>query len=64
MYSGEKTWTAICDGLRRPYYLSTVDHVWKIKDRKQRTDVRKYSLVNKTTKNWNRLPAEALGTFS
>jgi len=50
-------------GLRRSYYLSRVDHVRKIMDRKQRTDIGKYSFVNRTIKNWNQLPAEALGTF-
>jgi hypothetical protein len=28
-----------------------------------RTDIRKYSFVNTTIKNWNEIPAEALGTF-
>jgi len=42
--------------------LSRVDHVWRIRDRKQRTDIRKYYFVNRTIKNWNQLPAEALGT--
>jgi hypothetical protein len=32
-------------------------------DRKQRTDIGKYSFVNRAIKNWNQLPAEALGTF-
>jgi len=44
-------------------YLSRVDHVRKIMNRKQRTDIGKYSFVNRTIKNWNQLPAEALGTF-
>jgi len=43
--------------------LSGVDHVRKIRGRKQRTDIGKYSFVNMTIKNWNQLPAEALGTF-
>ena len=43
--------------------LSRVDHVWKIKDRKGRTDTGKYSFVNRTIRNWNQLPAEAVGTF-
>jgi hypothetical protein len=43
-------------------YLSRVDHVRKIRDRKQRTDIGKYSIVNRIIKNWNQLPAEALGT--
>ena len=39
-------------------------HKLQIRDRKQRTDIGKYSFVNRTIKNWNQLPAEALGTFS
>jgi hypothetical protein len=49
-YSGEWAWKAIHDRLRRPYYLSRVDHVRKIMDRKQRTDIGKYSFVNRTKK--------------
>jgi len=63
-FSGERAWKAICDGLRRAYYLSRVDHVRKIRDRKQRRDAGKYMFVNRTIKYWNQLPAEALGTFS
>jgi hypothetical protein len=46
------------------YYVSRVDHAWKIKYRKQRTDIGKYSLVNRTIKIWNKLPAEVLGVFT
>ena len=60
-YSGEWSWKAICDRLRRPYYFSRVDHVQKIRDRKQRMDIGKYFFVNRTIKNWNQLPAEVLG---
>jgi len=56
-------WKAKCDSLRRPYYLSRVDHVQIIRDRKQRTAIRKYSFVNRTIKNWNQPPTEALRTF-
>ena len=38
-------------------------HVQKIVDSKQRTDIRKYFFINRTIKNWNHLPAGALGTF-
>jgi len=62
-YSREQAWKVIHDRLRRPYYLGRVDHVQKIRDRKQRTDIGKYSFVNKTIKNWKQLHAEALGTF-
>ena len=35
-FSGERAWKAIGDRLRRPYYLSRVDRVRKIRGRKQR----------------------------
>jgi hypothetical protein len=35
----------------------------QIRDRKQRTDIGKYSFVNRTNQNGNQLIAEALGTF-
>jgi hypothetical protein len=54
-YSGERAWKAIGDRIRRPYCMSRVDHVRKIRDRKQRTDIGKCSFVNWTIKsgtNW------------
>jgi len=63
VYSGERAWKATRNRLRRPYYFSRVDHVRKIRDRKQRMDIGKYSFVNRTIKNWNQLAAEVLGTF-
>jgi len=48
VYCEEQAWKAICDRLRRSYYLSRVDHVQKIRDKKQRTDIRKYSFLNRT----------------
>jgi len=62
-HSGEQAWKVIHDRLRRPYYFSRVDQDRKIRDRKQRMDTGKYSFVKRTIKNWNQLPAEALGTF-
>ena len=49
-HSGERAWKAIRGRLRRAYCLSRVDHVRKIRDRKQRTDIGKYSFVNRTIK--------------
>ena len=60
--SGEWAWKTIRKRLRRLYYLSRVDHVPKIRD-KQRKGIGKYSFVNRTIKNRNQLPAEALATF-
>ena len=61
-YCGERALKATRDRLRRAYYLSRVDHVRKIRYRKQRTDNGKYFFVIRTIKNWTQLPAEALGT--
>jgi len=60
-YSGERTWKTIGDRLQRPHYLSRVDHERKIRSGRQRTDIRKYSFVNRTIQQWNQLPAEVLG---
>jgi len=62
-YSGERAWKAIGDNLQRPHYLSRVDHERKNRNRRQRTDIGKYSFVNRTIRLWNRLPDEILGTL-
>jgi hypothetical protein len=50
-YNRERAWKAIGARLHRPYYLSRVNHVRKIKHRKQRTDIGKYLFVNRTIKS-------------
>jgi hypothetical protein len=62
-YSGERAWKAIGDRLQRPRYLNRVDHERKVTSRRQRTDVGKYSFMNRTILDWNQLPAEVLGTL-
>jgi len=62
-YSGGWAWKAIGDRLQWPHYLSKVDHERKIGSRRQRTDIGKYSFVNRTIQDWNQLPAEMLGTL-
>jgi len=59
-YSGERAWKAMGDRLQRPHYLSRVDHERKIRSRRQRSDIGKYSFVNRTIQHWNQLPAEVL----
>jgi hypothetical protein len=49
--------------LRNPYSLSRDDHSKKIRSRKQRTDVGKYSFVNRTVKDWKSLPAGVPTSF-
>jgi hypothetical protein len=63
-YAGERAWKAMGDRLQKPRYLSRVDHDRKIRSSKQRTDIGKYSFVNRTIQLWNQLPADALGTVS
>ena len=63
VYCGERAWKDIGESLKRPHYLSRVDHVRKIRTRRQRTDIGKYSFVNRTIGDWNQLPAEVLETL-
>ena len=63
VFSGERAWKAIGERLKQRQYLSRVDHKWKIRNRRQRTDIGKYSFVNRTTRLWNQLLAEILGTL-
>jgi hypothetical protein len=48
--------------LQAPSYLSRGDHYWKIRARKQRTDIGKHSFVNRTITDWNKLPEGVIGT--
>ena len=56
-------WINIRDRLQAPSYLSRVDHKWKIEARQQRTDVGKYSFVNRTIVDWNQLSEEEIGAL-
>jgi hypothetical protein len=58
-----KAWKDIGDRFQAPYYPSRVDHCWKIRSRKTRTDVGKFSFINRTIADCNRLPEGAIGTF-
>src|SRR5215510_4151314 len=42
------------------FCILRVDHNQKIRNRRQRTDIGKYSFVNRTIEHWNQLPAEIL----
>jgi hypothetical protein len=62
-YTGGQAWKATGNRLLKPCYLSRGDHNWKNGTRKQRTDVHKFSWVNRTIKSWNQLPAGLLESF-
>jgi hypothetical protein len=49
-YTEGSAWKAIGDRIPKPCYLSRDDHNRKIGTSKQRTDVGKYSFVNRTIK--------------
>jgi hypothetical protein len=61
-YTGQRAWKTIGDRLQAPSHLSRIDHHWKIRSRKQRTDIGKYSFVNRFITDWNQLPEKAIGT--
>jgi hypothetical protein len=60
-YNSKRAWKDIGDRLQVPHYLSRGDHYWKIRARKQRTDVGKFSFVNRTIADWNQLPEGVIG---
>jgi hypothetical protein len=47
----------------RPHYLGREDHNRKIRSRKQRADIGKFSFVNRTIISWNQMPADLLASF-
>jgi hypothetical protein len=51
------------DSLLKQCCPSRDDHGRKIRIRKQRTNVGKYSFVNRSINDWNRLPAAMLASF-
>ena len=59
-YTSERAWKEIGDRLQATSYLIRVDHKWKIRARRQRTDVGKYCFVNRTIADWNQLPEEVI----
>jgi hypothetical protein len=60
----EREWKATRDRLQASSCLSRVDLNWKITARKQRTDVRKHSFVNRTITDWNKPPKRAIGALT
>jgi hypothetical protein len=60
-YTGERAWKAMGVRLQAPSYLIRVDQHWKIRARKQRTDIGKYSSLSRSITDWNQLPERAIG---
>ena len=61
-YTGDSAWKAMGDRLQAPRYLSKVYHHWKIRARKQRTDIGKYSFVDRSITDRNQLPEGVIRT--
>jgi hypothetical protein len=58
----EEAWKSIGDRLQG-LHLKRKNLRRKIRARKQRTEIGKYSFLNRTIKLWNQLPAEVLVIF-
>ena len=63
-YIRRRAWKATGDRILKPCNLSSDDHNRKIRNRKQRTDVGKYSFLNRIINSWNQLPAGLLASFT
>jgi hypothetical protein len=63
VYTEKRAWKAIGNRLLKPCYLNRGDHNRKIRTRKKRTDVGKYSFVSRIIKSWKKLPANLLASF-
>ena len=59
----QQAWKAIGDRLLKPCYLNRDYHNYRMWTRKQRTDVGKYSFINRTINSWNQLLAGLLASF-
>lgn len=62
-YTGGSAWQEIRGRLDKPDYFNRFDHKYKIRTRIQRTDVGKFSFVNRTIVDWNDLPATVFEPF-
>ena len=62
-YNGGRAWKAIRNRILKPFYLNKEDRNRKIRTSKQRTDVGKYSFINRTIQCWNQLPGGLLSSF-
>ena len=60
---GGTAWKSLTNRLKAPTYISRGDHSHKIKEREQRTDVGKFSLINRTIRDWNNFPASVFERF-
>jgi len=60
-YTGERAWRAIGDRLQAPRYLSMVQHYWKNQGQKTKNNIRKYSFVNRSFTDRNKVLVRAVG---
>ena len=62
-YTGGWAWNAIGDKLLKPWYLCRDDHNRKIRNRKRRTDVGKFSFVNRNSKKLEPITCRLTSVF-
>ena len=53
-------WDELHQRLQAPTYIGRCDHRLKIKEREQKTDLAKFSFLNRGIREWNALPGELL----
>ena len=58
-HQGEGGWKELSGQLEPAQYIARHDHDWKMHNKGTRTNVGKYSFLNRTSRDWNALPEEA-----
>ena len=53
-------WDELRHRFQTPTYIGRGDHLLKIKEREQKTDLAKFSFLNRGIREWNALPEEVL----
>ena len=59
-WNGEESWNELSVRLNGPNYIGHGSHKLKIKEREHKTDLGKYSFINRGIRDWNALPGELL----
>lgn len=60
-FAREKRGSDFEDRMKEP---NRYDHIFKIKTKKQKTDIDKYSFLNRTKNDWNKLPKTPASTLT
>jgi hypothetical protein len=64
VYNGEGGWKELSQKIEPASYRVRHDHRLKIQNKVTRTNVGKYSFLNRTVRDWNALPEETFNVES